>query len=653
MYLSYDCSRFFYQLGGIFMLSELGYFSLILATLSATTQVAFSLWGEIRRKPQWLALNPIFSYTQATLLAFCFFTLAYAFANDDFSLSYVAAHSNSQLPLFFKLAATWGGHEGSMLFWLTALCLWSAIFCIFSSKIDRLFAWRTQAVLGLVALSFMLFILLMSSPFDRSFPPPPEGRDLNPMLQDVGLIFHPPLLYLGYVGFAVSFAMAVATLISGVFDAVIARWLRIWTMISWAFLTAGIMLGAWWAYYELGWGGWWFWDPVENASLMPWLLGTALIHSLIVSEQRGIFSYWTLLLAIFAFALSLLGTFIVRSGVLTSVHAFAVDPDRGLALLVLFFSLSFIALALFAFRANLWQGEVRFHFFSKETAFLLINGLFVIGCSAVLLGTFYPMIFTAMNWGSISVGAPYFNLVFAPLVIIMMLAMGFAPVLRWKKIQIKPLLIRIALLPVAILLAYWLISHTIAQNNVHQWQLLPAIFVSLALWLILTHFPYQRYMFKARPFAMRLAHIGFAIGVIGAMMNSYYGDEIGVRMKPNESATLAGFDFHYQTYRDGIGANFTSEQAEFSITQNGKPLAIITPERRYYDIRTMTMAEVGLYHHGWHDLYIVMGDKFGHFEYAFRLHYKPYVRALWLSALLMVLAACIAMFSYRQKNKIS
>jgi cytochrome c-type biogenesis protein NrfE len=444
--------------------------------------------------------------------------------------------------------------------------------------------------------------------------------------------------------------MAVATLISGIFDAVVARWLRIWTMISWGFLTAGIMLGAWWAYYELGWGGWWFWDPVENASLMPWLLGTALIHSLIVSEQRGIFNYWTLLLAIFAFALSLLGTFIVRSGVLTSVHAFAVDADRGIALLALFFSLTFVALSLFAFRANLWQGEVRFRLLSKETAFLLINGLFVIACCAVLLGTFYPMIFSAMNWGSISVGAPYFNTVFAPLSLIMLLAMGFAPALRWKKIGIKPFLFRLALLLIAAALAFWLISDTIEQNRVHSLQFLPALFVSLAIWLILTHIPYRQFMWKIRPLAMRLAHIGFALGVIGAMMNSYYGDEIGVRMKQNDRATLAGIEFVYQDYRDTIGANYTGEQAVFLIQKSGKTLATIFPERRYYDVRTMTMAEVGLYHHGLHDAYVVMGDKFGNGEYAFRLHYKPYVRLLWLSALLMVLAAFLAMWGYRKNH---
>ena len=632
------------------MLPELGYFSLILAAVAAAFQVGCSLFSELFKRPHYLALNPLLTGVQSLFSLLSFALLAHAFLTDDFTVIYVAQHSNSQLPDFFKFAATWGGHEGSMLFWLAALTLWTSVFCIFADKSDRLFYHRTLAMLGLIALGFMLFILLVSSPFERSFPPPPEGRDLNPMLQDVGLIFHPPLLYLGYVGFAISFAMVVASLVSGCFDAAVARWIRPWTMISWGFLTAGIILGAWWAYYELGWGGWWFWDPVENASLMPWLLGTALVHSLIVSEKRGVFNYWTILLAIFAFALSLLGTFIVRSGVLTSVHAFAVDPDRGMALLILFFSLSFIALALFAFRVNLWQGEVRFLLWSKETAFLLINGLFAVATSAVLVGTFYPMIFTAMNWGSISVGAPYFNHVFTPLALLLMVAMGIAVVLRWKSVPTKQILWRLYLLPVAVLLAVALTMQTLTQVA-YTLQILPTIFISLAIWIILTHLPYLRYMWQIRPLAMRLAHIGFAICVIGAMMNSYYGDEKGVRLKPNESATLAGFSFTYDDYQDVIGANYTAERAIFKIAKENETLAQVTPERRYYDVRTMTMAEVGLYHHFLDDIYIVMGDKFGNLEYAFRLHYKPYVRALWLGGIVMVFASLLALFGYRQANR--
>lgn len=632
------------------MFFEWGYFFLLLLVGVSGTQVLFSLWAELRREPHWFSFNPVLSLLQAILGVSSFCILAAAFLYDDFSFLYVAAHSNSQLPDFFKFAATWGGHEGSMLFWLAALCLWSGIFCIFSGKIDRLFAHRTLAVLAMIILSFALFIVCFSSPFERGFPPPPEGRDLNPMLQDIGLIMHPPLLYLGYVGFAVVFAMSIAVLISGVLDFAGARWIRPWALTAWGFLTAGIMLGAWWAYYELGWGGWWFWDPVENASLMPWLLGTACLHSLVVSEQRGIFHYWTMLLAIFTFALSLLGTFIVRSGVLTSVHAFAVDAERGIAILLLFFSLSFIALSLFALRANFWQGNVRFRLFSKETAFLLINGLFSLATLVVVLGTFYPMLFSAMGWGSISVGSPYFNTMFAPLALILLGVMGFATGLRWKSLP-RQVVWKIALLPVAVGITLWLISATISQTNVHKLAWLPLVFVSLAVWLILTHLPFLRIMWQIRPLAMRLAHIGFALCVVGAMMNSYYGDEIGVRMQPKERVELAGFLFEYRDFEYQLGQNYTSEVATFSISDlENRPLATVKPERRYYDVRTMTMAEVGLYHHFLDDIYIVMGDKLGNNAYAFRLHYKPYVRLLWLGGIIMVIAAALAVIGLRRKR---
>lgn len=630
---------------------ELGYFCLILLVGISAIQVLVSLWGEVVQQPKWLSLNPFLTAVQTLLALGAFGVLANAFIQDDFSVSYVAAHSNSQLPPFFKFAATWGGHEGSMLFWLAALALWTGVFCIFSRGSDRLFANRTLAVLALTIFGFALFIAWVSNPFERAFPAPPEGRDLNPMLQDIGLIFHPPLLYLGYVGFAVSFAMTVAMLLGGVFDYAIAHWIRPWTMIAWGFLTAGIMLGAWWAYYELGWGGWWFWDPVENASLMPWLLGTALLHSLIVSEQRGIFNYWTILLAIFAFALSLLGTFIVRSGVLTSVHAFAVDADRGIALLMLFFSLSFIALALFALRVNLWAGEVRFRLFSKETAFLFINGLFVLACCVVVLGTFYPMIFSAMEWGSISVGAPYFNFVFTPLGLLLLSLMGFAVVLRWKQLPRKKILGQLAWLPIAVGVSFAIVLHTLERSTAYQIQWLPTVFISLAVWIILTHLPYRKFMWQIRPLAMRLAHIGFAVCVIGAMMNSYYGDEIGVRMKPSERAELAGFWFEYAAFDHEIGQNYTAERATFRLyDEQDRLIDTLHPERRYYDIRTMTMAEVGLAHNGLDDIYIVMGDKLARHEYAFRLHYKPYIRALWLGGIVMVFAALLAVIGHRRKK---
>lgn len=632
------------------MVAEFGYFCLIALTFIAGLQFLFSLWGEIRKQPQWLSANRILSLVQSLLALGSFGALAYGFVNDDFTMSYVAQHSNSQLPTFFKFAATWGGHEGSMLFWLTALALWTGVFCIFSGKTDRLFTERTLASLSLIILGFSLFILLASSPFERVFPPQPEGRDLNPMLQDIGLIFHPPLLYLGYVGFAVTFAMTMAMLLGGVFDYAIARWMRPWAMIAWGFLTAGIVLGAWWAYYELGWGGWWFWDPVENASLMPWLLGTALIHSLVVSEQRGIFSYWTILLAIFAFALSLLGTFIVRSGVLTSVHAFAVDAERGFALLILFFALSFVALSLFALKVNLWQGNVRFGLVSKETAFLFLNGFFTLATVVVVLGTFYPMVFSAMGWGSISIGAPYFNSVFTPLVLLLLSIMGFATLLRWKQINTSKFWRQGIFGAVAIGLSLLLSYVMQSRVHAHSFQLLPIVFNSFAIWIILTHLPYQQFMWQIRPLAMRLAHIGFAVCVIGAMMNSYYGDEMGVRMKPQDRAELAGFYFEYANHSHEIGQNYTAERVAIHLYDGERYLDTVYPERRYYDVRTMTMAEVGLAHYGLDDIYVVMGDKLGHKEYAFRLHYKPYVRALWLGGVLMVVASLLSVLGYWRKR---
>lgn len=386
------------------MIPELGFLALLIASLCAFLLALVPQVGIFLRKPYMIGTAWNLSYLFGIFTCIALFCLAYAFALDDFSVQYVAHHSNSQLPIFFKVSATWGGHEGSMLFWLFALALWLMLFAFSSRHKDPIICARALSVFGLICFGFCLFILFLSNPFERSFPQAFEGRDLNPMLQDVGLIFHPPLLYLGYVGFAVNFAITISALVSGHLDAAVARMMRPWVLLSWLFLTLGIVLGSWWAYYELGWGGWWFWDPVENASLMPWLLGLALLHSLSITEQRGIFSYWTLLFSLLAFSFSLLGTFIVRSGVLTSVHAFAVDGDRGIALLILFFLLTVSAFTLFALKVNLPQSAVRFRLISKENALLLLNILLTIATVSVFLGTFYPIVFTALQWGSISVG---------------------------------------------------------------------------------------------------------------------------------------------------------------------------------------------------------------------------------------------------------
>ncbi|MCW9732429.1 heme lyase NrfEFG subunit NrfE [Avibacterium sp. 20-15] len=635
------------------MIPELAFLALLFALVSALLLAIVPHIGIKQGNPRLItsAWNLSYLFGISTILSLL--GLAYCFAVDDFSLQYVAAHSNSALPLFFKIAATWGGHEGSMLFWLFSLGLWTMAFAFFSRNIDPIIASRTLSILGLLCFGFALFIVFFSNPFERLLPSPLEGRDLNPMLQDVGLIFHPPLLYFGYVGFAVNFALTLATLLSGHFDAALARWTRPWVLLSWFFLTLGMMLGAWWAYYELGWGGWWFWDPVENASLMPWLLGLGLLHSLSVSEQRGIFHYWTILFSLFAFAFSLLGTFIVRSGVLTSVHAFAMDSERGMALLMLFFLLTTCSLTLFALKVNVRPSEnsaVRFSLFSKESLMLIANILLAVATASVFLGTFYPMLFSTMGWGSISVGAPYFNTIFLPLIVLALLAMIIVVSAFWKKIHRRLLSRNVLLLIPACGLAYIMIAFTIQNDETLHFQLLPFALISLALWLLsVTLWGWWRALSLTR-WAMVIAHCGLALSVIGATMSSYFASEIGVRLAPQQSQMLNGYEFTYLGFRNELGANYTSEVAQFEIKKAGKKITALYPERRYYDVRTMNMSEVGLYWSLFGDIYIVMGDKLGAGEFSFRLHYKPFVRWLWIGATLMAFGALLAAFGLRTRR---
>lgn len=540
-----------------------------------------------------------------------------------------------------------------MLFWLFSLSVWLMLFAFFSRKIDPVIAARTLSVLGLICLGLAIFILYFSNPFIRQFPLPPEGRDLNPMLQDMGLIFHPPLLYLGYVGFAVSFALTVSALLSGHLDAAMARWMRPWALVSWLFLTLGIVLGAWWAYYELGWGGWWFWDPVENASLMPWLLGLALIHSLIVTEQRGIFSYWTLLFSLFAFAFSLLGTFIVRSGVLTSVHAFAVDSERGGALLVLFFLLTVGSLTLFALKTNLQQSAVRFAIVSKESLILLLNILLTIATLSVFLGTFYPMFYSAMGWGSISVGAPYFNSIFLPMIIVILIAMLCVLSANWQKFHRTLAWKRTLLLLPAFVIAFWLIQNTIQQEQSLSFHWIGFLLVGLGIWLIFATLYTDWRQMTLKRLGMIFAHCGVAVTLIGATMSGYFGSEIGVRLRPNQSQMLSGYEFRYLGFSNEIGPNYTSEKAHFDIEKNGKKYTALYPERRHYEVRTMNMSEVAIDWGLLGDIYIVMGDKLGKGEFTFRLHYKPFVGWLWFGGVLMALGAlCAALGLRRQSPKV-
>ena len=632
------------------MLPELGFLSLLFATTAALLLFIVPQIGIWRNKPTLTNTAWGLSYCFGIFTSVSIGILAYSFATDDFTLEYVAAHSNSQLPTFFKVAATWGGHEGSILFWLFTLSLWLVAFAFFSRKNDRTFAAQTLSLLGLICLGFAIFILFYSNPFGRAFPAPAEGRDLNPMLQDIGLIFHPPLLYVGYVGFAVNFAMSISALIFNRSAQAIARAMRAWVLVSWLFLTLGIVLGAWWAYYELGWGGWWFWDPVENASLMPWLLGLALLHSLMVTEKQGMFSYWTILFSLLAFAFSVLGTFIVRSGALTSVHAFALDSSRGYVLLLIFFLLTVGSLSLFALRTNTNESAVKFPLISKTGAILGLNIVLTVATVSTFLGTFYPMLFQAMNWGSISVGAPYFNSIFLPLLTLVLFAMAGTLCLNWFQSDKKRFFKRLLLLIPAAVITYGMIWNALQNDSALRFHFFAYILLTLAIWVLFVTLWQNWAKVGLAYFGMILAHCGVAIATMGAVMSSYFGSELGVRLAPQQSQQLGQFEFHYDRFSNEIGPNFTAEVAFFSVSKQGKPYAEIVPERRYYDVRTMTMSEVGLDASFWGDLYIVMGDNLGKGEFTFRLHYKPLIRWLWLGGILMALGALCSAINLKRKR---
>ena len=632
------------------MLPEFGFLSLLFATTAALLLSIVPQIGIWRNKPTLTNTAWGLSYCFGIFTSVSIGILAYSFATDDFTLEYVAAHSNSQLPTFFKVAATWGGHEGSILFWLFTLSLWLVAFAFFSRKNDRTFSAQTLSLLGLICLGFAIFILFYSNPFGRAFPAPAEGRDLNPMLQDIGLIFHPPLLYVGYVGFAVNFAMSISALIFNRSAQAIARAMRAWVLVSWLFLTLGIVLGAWWAYYELGWGGWWFWDSVENASLMPWLLGLALLHSLMVTEKQGMFSYWTILFSLLAFAFSVLGTFIVRSGALTSVHAFALDSSRGYVLLLIFFLLTVSSLSLFALRTNTNESAVKFPLISKTGAILGLNIVLTVATVSTFLGTFYPMLFQAMNWGSISVGAPYFNSIFLPLLTLVLFAMAGTLCLNWFQSDKKRFFKRLLLLIPATVITYGMIWNALQNDSALRFHFFAYILLTLAIWVLFVTLWQNWAKVGLAYFGMILAHCGVAIATMGAVMSSYFGSELGVRLAPQQSQQLGQFEFHYDRFSNEIGPNFTAEVAFFSVSKQGKPYAEIVPERRYYDVRTMTMSEVGLDASFWGDLYIVMGDNLGKGEFTFRLHYKPLIRWLWLGGILMALGALCSAINLKRKR---
>jgi cytochrome c-type biogenesis protein CcmF len=622
------------------MIPELGRFALILALILALLQVVFGL---LKNKA-----TPRIAIGQFVFIFIAYSCLTYAFISNDFSVAYVADNSNSHLPLFYRIAAVWGAHEGSLLLWLMILGLWTAAVALFSKKLPAEFLARVLAILGMVSTGFLLFLLLTSNPFTRLLPNfPSDGADLNPLLQDPGLVTHPPMLYMGYVGFAVAFALAIAALLNGRLDSTWARWARPWTLAAWCFLTLGITLGSWWAYRELGWGGWWFWDPVENASLLPWLSGTALIHSLIVTEKKDAFKSWTALLAICTFALSLIGTFLVRSGVLISVHAFANDPTRGAFLLQLLAVVIGGSLLLYAVRASLLRSQTYFALLSRETFLLANNILLMIVMTTVLLGTLYPLILDALNLGKISVGPPYFNSVFIPLMTPLLFFMAMGPLSHWQETNPQNLLKQL-LYPFIIALSLSLISLGIVTQQI---PILVALGLFLAFWIIAaTIISAVQKKFSRRCLGMVFAHCGIALCVIGITLTTHYQTQRDVRMQPGDNVTLGSYTFQFLGLKNLQGPNYSGVTADFLITQNNRVINLLHAQKRIYTVQAMAMTKAAIDVGLTRDLYIALGDPLptpspsreGTNAWGVRIYDKPFVRFIWYGGLFMVLGGILA-----------
>jgi len=635
------------------MVNELGLFALVIAVLLATAQAWFGLAGAHFGNRRWMAATRPAAAGQWVFVAMSFLVLCWSFYKNDFSVLYVASNSNSELPTFYRITAVWGAHEGSLLLWALALSTWSVAVAAFSRNLPVTFAARVLGVLGVVSIGFQLFILLTSSPFERLIPSAADGRDLNPLLQDPALAIHPPMLYIGYVGFSVAFAFAVAALLEGKLDEKWARWTRPWTTVAWMFLTVGIALGSWWAYYELGWGGWWFWDPVENASFMPWLVGTALIHSLAVTEKRGLFKSWTLLLAIIAFSLSLLGTFLVRSGVLVSVHAFASDPSRGLFILAFLGICIGGSLALFAWRGPTLRARGGFDVVSRESFLLFNNMLLLITAALILLGTLYPLFLDALNMGKISVGPPYFNVVFLIPTIPLMFLAAVGMHAAWKKGRLadmkRPLLILLA-----VALAIGLLVPPLAYHHFHPMTVLG---LTAAAWVILSSLyePWQRWRKKQSlsrsVLGMTLAHIGVGVFAIGVTVVQTYKIEKDIALQPGATVELEGYTFQFNGTREVKGPNYDAVEAEVAITRDGRQVAVLHPQKRVYRVQTSPMTESGIDVRWNRDLFVAMGEDLGNNTWSMRLQYKPMVRYIWLGALIMALGGLVAVSDRRYRTR--
>jgi cytochrome c-type biogenesis protein CcmF len=636
------------------MAPELGIFALILAFVLSISQAFFGVTGAWRGKPVWMSVARPAVTGQFVFVALAFACLVYSFVNDDFSVLYVARNSNSHLPLFYKVAALWGAHEGSLLLWILILSIWSVSVAAFSRLLPISFSSRVLGVMGLVSSGFMLFTLWTSNPFQRLIPTAEDGADLNPVLQDFALAIHPPMLYMGYVGFSVAFAFAIAAMLEGRLDQTWAKWTRPWTIFAWLFQTIGIALGSWWAYYELGWGGWWFWDPVENASFMPWLVGTALIHSLSVTEKRGIFKSWTLLLAIFAFSLSLVGTFLVRSGVLVSVHSFATDPTRGLYILAFLVVTIGGSLTLYAWRAPKLYAPGGFQLFSREF-FLLVNNVILVCVAALVLwGTLSPLLYEELGLGKISVGPPVFALMFlVPMLpLLAFLAVGMHSAWRRGKLDVAAktllwLLAAAALVAVAI--------QGLAFGTFHWVGLVGFTF---GFWIIFSAVldPIRRWRrglkFSGAFLGMAIAHVGVGMFAIGASGVESYKIEKDVALKPGGSFAIAGYDFRFVKAADVRGPNYDAVEATVEVSRDGKPVTVLRPQKRHFWVQQTDNSQAAISVNWSRDLFVAMGNPLGEGAWSMRIQYKPLVRYIWLGALVMAVGGFMAATDRRYRVKV-
>jgi len=641
------------------MLPEVGHFALILAFVFAVFQSVVPLMGTAKGKVQWMLMSRPLVWGQFAFLLISFVILAVSFVLDDFSVAYIANNSNSMLPVAYKISAVWGSHEGSLLLWVLLLGLWTLAVAVFSRNLPLDVLARALAVMGMISVGFIAFTLFTSNPFERVLPNVPvDGSDLNPLLQDFGLIVHPPMLYMGYVGFSVAFAFAIAALLSGRLDAAWARWSRPWTTIAWGFLTAGIALGSWWAYYELGWGGWWFWDPVENASFLPWLVGTALIHSLAVTEKRGAFKSWTVLLAIFAFSLSLLGTFLVRSGVLNSVHSFASDPDRGLFILALLIIAIGGSLLLYAIKAPSVVARVGFSWISKESFLLLNNVLLVVTAATVLLGTLYPLVADFFFDQKISVGAPFFNLFFVPLMSVLVLFMAIGMASRWKKTE--PGWLAKQLWPAALFSVVLSFVFPLVYGVEFTWQIV--VGVALSAWIVsgtlmdVYHKAQGKSgivagLKKLTPsyYGMVFAHIGVAITAMGIAIVSNYTQEHNVKMQPGDRLEASGYEFVFDGVRKVRGPNYIADEGIIRVFVDDEFYTTMKPQKRHYKVQRNVMTEADINAGLFRDLFVAMGEPLDGDAWALRIHYKPFVRWLWLGAIFMALGSILAVLDKRYR----